>query len=344
MLIAFSPIFGWVCSLILIALILLTAVWMTVNYARHKTRTDTTVWSLSRRLVLAVLLVAIILAPSTHRTVTTRAISTTDVFIAVDVTGSMGVSDAQYGATRTISRIKAAQKAITDITKQYPDASFSAINFGSTSAVTVPLTPDAQAVTSWASTLKTEPTNASAGSSLDKPLNTLTTAMNATMTSHPQDTIVLYYISDGEQTSGESVKSFSVLRKYVKKSYVIGLGSEDGGKIPYTTAGISSSSTSSPTQWVQDPDTHSDGISRLSPENLKKIADQLSGTYIQPSGSTTIANTVQDSQSSSYRLTSTTRNSRRVVPLIWPFALLFTIVAVWEIIAWIATSRKLLSL
>ena len=85
-------------------------------------------------------------------------------------------------------------------------------------------------------------------------------ALKAAQDNHPQNVRVLYIISDGEQTSAESVKSFSVLRKYVDEAVVIGVGSTQGGKIPSTQTGINAMSEQTTTAWVQDPDTQQDGI------------------------------------------------------------------------------------
>ncbi|WP_018143070.1 vWA domain-containing protein [Alloscardovia criceti] len=344
---SFVPVFGWIISSVVVLLVLGAMAWHTVVFLRTRANSDMTVWMLSRRWALAVLLCIILLGPSTLARSTTRAVNATDVFVAVDVTGSMAVEDANYGSSDTVTRIKAARDAVYDITEKYPDAQFSAISFGATAAVTLPLTPDAHAMESWADGLTTEPTNVSSGSSLDTPLNTLTTALKAAQDAHPNDTIVLYVITDGEQTSGEAAKSFSVLRPYISDAVVIGVGSEEGGKIPYTSTGVSASSTaetSDAQSWVQDPDTQTDGISQMNESNLKKIADQLSGQYVHVDATKTVANAVTVDASKDYRMTTTWRTISRDVSLIWPFSILFALLAVWEISAWILQSRKLYTL
>ncbi|TCD54894.1 VWA domain-containing protein [Alloscardovia theropitheci] len=344
----FIPVFGWVLSSIVIIVILATITWHTVKFTRSRVYNDATVWMLARRWILAVVAIVMILGPSTYTSSTIRAVNATDVFIAVDVTGSMAVADAQYGSRQSITRIRAARDAVHDITDHYPDANFSAITFGASSTVSVPLTPDSRAIQTWADTLRTEPTNVSTGSSLDSPLNLLTTTMSQTQKSHPEDTIILYIITDGEQTTGEAVKSFSGLRAYTKNAVIIGVGSQEGGRIPQSSSGISVSDTvseiSQANSWVQDPDTGSDGISQMSESNLQTIADQVSGTYVHTDSTTTLKNALSEDSSDRYRLITTTRQTTRPVSLIWSVAIIFTIIGLWELFAWMFTSRKLLTL
>lgn len=345
-----SPVLGWAGSLIVIALIGAILVWMTVRFAHNHSHSDITTGMLIRRWCIGVSLIAMLLGPSTYALTTTRAVNATDVFIAVDITGSMAVSDASYGGEKSITRIRAARNAVYDIVEQYSDASFTGITFGSTASVSVPSTPDSYAVRNWADTLTTEPTTASAGSSLDTPLNILTTQMKKTLENHPQDTIVAFLITDGETTSGESTRSFSVLRAYIKNknATVIGVGSSKGGKIPSTKTGITAGKNSKDSTfsegWVQDPDTKKDGISKLDADSLQTIADQLSGNFFIASTSKTVAHSSNAQASSQYRISSTTRNGTRIVPLIWPIAIVASIVTLGELIAWWLTSRKLIVL
>ncbi|WP_418968827.1 VWA domain-containing protein [Alloscardovia omnicolens] len=341
---SFIPVFGVLFSSLIMLCLIVVMGWLTFSYVKARPNIDTTVPMMIRRWILVIVACIMIAGPSSVDRTTTRAINATNVFIAVDVTGSMAVQDAQYGSEKTITRIRAARNAVHSITSSYPDAQFSTLSFGSHAAVNLPLTPDVHAVETWADSLTTEPTQVSSGSTLDKPLNALTTALKAAQDAHPDDTIVLYIISDGEQTSGESVKSFSVLRKYVKKAVVVGVGSEDGGKIPQTKTGINAMTTPQTDSWVQDPDTKTDGISQLNPSNLSTIADQLSGTYVHTEADRAFISQLKTESSQQYRLTVTTRTSTRSVSFIWPWAIIFTIVSMWELVAWWIESRKLVRL
>lgn len=74
-------------------------------------------------------------------------------------------------------------------------------------------------------------------------------------------------------------------------AYVIGVGSKNGGKIPNTTTKLNDlddinstdSSTKQSGKWIIDPSTGKPGISKMDPQNLKNIADEISGKYVDSS-------------------------------------------------------------
>ena len=342
-----APMFGWIVSPILALILVCLAVFTVARYrstaAPHSEMTDTTVWAVVRRVLMCLLLAIIILTPARYVRNTTQAVNATDVYIAVDTTGSMAVNDAHYKGGQSVTRLNAASRAVKDIARMYPDASFSVIRFGASTSTDLPLTPDSNAVTQWADTLATEATATSRGSNLDAPLDSLIASMANTKKAHPGDTVVLYYISDGESTGSQARRTFSALRKYVDNAVVIGVGSAEGGKVPLTQVGVKAMDTQDNAgQWVKDPATGEDGISKLDEASLKSIADELSGTYIHITQERGI--TLQDSAGASrdYRLRTVTRRADYTVPVIWPFTTLFALIFAWELAAWTITSRRML--
>ena len=103
----------------------------------------------------------------------------------------------------------------------------------------MPLTPDAPAIDNWANTLAVEATSVSAGSSLDAPIDQLLLTAKSIREAHPDDAIVLYLITDGEQTSNVTRRTFSSLRQYLNDGFTVGVGSTEGGKIPVIADGVS---------------------------------------------------------------------------------------------------------
>ncbi|OXN01566.1 VWA domain-containing protein [Bifidobacterium vansinderenii] len=333
-----DPMFGWIVSPILAVAIVALTVVLAVRSHRQRPYTDATAVDWTRRILAAVMLAVMLLTPSTTLKTESRAVNATDVFIAVDVTGSMGVSDAQYGSEETMSRIDAAQQAVDGIVKLYPDASFAAISFGASGTLEVPLTPDSRAIENWASTLTLEPTSASSGSNLDKAVDPLLLATKNTRNQHPDDTIIVYYISDGEQTSNKSRRTFSSLRAYVNGAQTVGVGSTDGGQIPQ----IADDGSMSTDQFVTDPSTGQPGISKLDEKTLKAIADEMSGSYVHVDAGRTIDERDVQQTSSDWRMQSTYKQREHSVPAIWPFAIVFAVLLLWEAVAWMRTSRRLL--
>ena len=366
-----SPAFGWVVSGILALAMALFAIACIVTHVRRRGTSDETVIACARRTLICLLVGIIMLTPSVTTTTTSRAVTATDVMIAVDITGSMAVNDAQYGSDHVESRLDAAKQAVKDITARYADSSFAAMRFGASGTLDVPLTPDSIAIDGWADTLTTEATSVSAGSNLDAPLDQLMLSLKSIRNQHPDDTILLYLITDGEQTSTAMRRSYSTLRRYLDDAFTIGIGSEAGGKIPMIADGLSGDASSSGTggagasnntgntssseatgphsaadndgsQWVIDPTTGQPGISKLGTSNLLDIADEMGGSYVPMDATHTIANALSSKASTQWKLTTTSKRRSRAEPVVWPFAIALIVLMTWEMGAWIITSRRLL--
>ena len=337
----FSPALGWTAGGVIAATLAVLAIIEVVLHVRRRGTSDESAAVCVRRTCILVLAALMVLTPSVVTTTTSRAINATDVIMAVDVTGSMAVTDAQYGSSDTISRLDAAQHAVHDLTDAYADASFAALRFGASCTLDVPLTPDAFAIENWADTLTTEPTSVSSGSSLDAPIDQLLLTAQSIRESHPNDVIVLYIISDGEQTSTVTRRTFSSLRRYVNDGFTIGVGSTEGGQIPIIADGVNTANTNA-NGWVIDPDTGAPGISKLDQQTLKEIADEISGTYVHIDAATTLSDAVSSKSSDQWRVTDTAKQRTRATAVVWPLAIAMTILLAWEIGAWLATSKRLI--
>lgn len=337
----FSPSLGWPVGGTIAAVMLLLAVVSLIRYARSKGG-NATLTACVRRALICLTTGAMVLTPSVTSTTTSRAVNNTDVVMAVDVTGSMAVCDAQYGDSGTVTRLQAAKLAVQDLTAAYADSSFAALRFGASGTLDVPLTPDSAAINNWSNTLASEATSVSSGSSLDAPLDQLVTTLKSIREAHADHAIVLYLITDGEQTSLTTRRSFSTLRSYVNDAFAVGVGSTKGGKIPLIQDGVSGNDEADKEQWVIDPDTGQPGISALDKNNIKDIADEMGGTALFVSPSDTLTNGRSAQASNKWRVTSTTKQRTRLTPVIWPLAIAVAGLLAWEIGAWLALSRRLL--
>ena len=246
-----SPALGWPLGTAICVIMLVCAVAQIVLHIRRRSQSDETVWACARRSMICALVAIMALTPSIVSSTNSRAINTTDVVVAVDVTGSMAVADAQYGSDEQLSRLDVAKQAVKDIAAMYPNSSFAALRFGASGTLDVPLTPDSKAIDNWADTLAPESTSISAGSTLDVPIDQLLLTCKSIHDQHPDDAIVLYLISDGEQTSSKTRRTFSSLRRYLSDAFTVAVGSEQGGNIPVTGDGVEEGDT----QWVTDPET-----------------------------------------------------------------------------------------
>lgn len=231
-----------------------------------------------------------------------------------------------------------AKQAVKDITGLYPNSSFAAVRFGASGTLDVPLTPDSKAIDNWADTLAPEATSVSSGSTLDVPIDQLLLTCKSIHEQHPDDAIVMYLISDGEQTSSKTRRTFSSLRRYLNDAFTVAVGSEQGGQIPVTVDGVGETDQ----QWVTDPETGQPGISRMNADTMKTIADELSGTALQLNASNTMSSGMSKEASSQWRISQTAKQRTRVTPLVWPFAIAVAFLLSCELGAWLASSRRLL--
>ena len=198
-----SPALGWPVGGAVAVVLLACAIAQIVLHVRRRADSDETVWACVRRVLLCLTVSVMALTPSIVAPTNSRAVNATDVVVAVDVTGSMAVKDAQYGSAEQSSRLDVAKQAVKDVTALYPNSSFAALRFGASGTLDVPLTPDSNAIDNWADTLAPEATSVSAGSTLDAPIDQLLLTCKSIHDQHPDDAIVLYLFSDGEQTSSK---------------------------------------------------------------------------------------------------------------------------------------------
>ena len=268
----FSPALGWPVGGAIAAVMAVLAVLEVALYVRRRGSSDETLTASIRRTVIMLLVGVMALTPSVVTPTTSRAVNATDVVIAVDVTGSMAVADARYGSDEPVSRMDAAKQAVHGLTAMYPDASFAAVRFGASGTLDVPLTPDSIAIGNWADTLAVEATSVSSGSNLDAPLDELLLTLRDIREQHPDDALLLYMITDGEQTSNRTRRTFSTLRRYLDDAFVIGVGSAEGGNIPVVADGVGDSPDG---EWVIDPATGQPGVSVMDTGNLEDLADEL---------------------------------------------------------------------
>lgn len=197
-----------------------------------------------------------------------------NVYFVVDLTSSMAAEDWAEGDTR----LDGVREDINNLLDDYAGAKFSLITFSSYANVRTPLTPDSSALASAVNTVLPEITQYSSGSSISTPKELLEKTLQAEAELDPENeraNIVLYF-GDGEQTVEAEPESFASVSEYVSSAKVYGYGTEQGGKMKEQT-GIFISGSKEPS-YITDA-SGQEGISVIDEDNLKKIADELGGTY-----------------------------------------------------------------
>lgn len=191
-----------------------------------------------------------------------------DVFFVVDRTGSMNAEDYDGGKPR-LDGVRADMQEIMSMTE---GSRYSIIAFDSTATSQLPLTTDAGAATAWVDTLSTEPTEYSKGSNVDRPLDTLVQAVSDTSKDDPDSHILVYMLTDGENTDDEKSESFSPLAPMVDGGGVLGYGTEQGGA-------MKARGGSQDGKYITDADGRK-GMSHIDEDQLSTIADQIGVPYL----------------------------------------------------------------
>lgn len=343
----FSGLWGnWPLTICLCVLVIAVTAGEFAFFLHTKSNSDAVLVDWIRRAAMALLVCICLLCPTTITSSKSVAVKNIDIFFAVDITGSMAVTDAYNGPSSSPqTRLGAARQAVTQIVKANPSSRYAGVSFGTSAALGVPPTADHAAIESWARDLRVEPTGISSGSTLDEPLDTLIRAMSSVRAQRPHDAIVLYFLTDGEKTAPRERRTFTALRQFVDGGAVLSTGSAQGGRVPLVTpANAAQLSAAHPAsrpavQWVTDPSTHQPAVSKMSASTLKSIADEISIPFVELSARQSAARLPQ-AASRGYALEkSETRRIQRHL-LIWPFACAFFALAVWEFVVDIVRVRR----
>ncbi|MBC7723639.1 MAG: VWA domain-containing protein [Burkholderiaceae bacterium] len=230
-------------------------------------------WAL--RVVMVILLLVISLRPVVPgQTAGPVATGGLEVYFVVDTTSSMAAEDGEGPEVRLDSAIA----DIEAIAAALPGAQYSLTTFDATTLQRVPLTSDVQALVSAASVLTTEVTYYSRGSSISEPVAALTTLLGDAQSAHPDRRRVLFYLGDGEQTRADDPASFAPLTPYIGGGGVLGYGTEEGGRM-LVFDGFSADDDPAAPQYIRDPATGTDAVSRIDETALQTIATQLQVGY-----------------------------------------------------------------
>jgi Ca-activated chloride channel family protein len=214
----------------------------------------------------------IIPAPPAQRSVAEGGL---EVYIAVDTTSSMAAEDWAGGEPR-LDGVKA---DIRSIAQRLEGASFALVTFDGAVVQRVPLTTDATALVSAGDVLTQEVTAYSRGSSVDEAVPVLGEILGEAAAENPRQRRVLFYLGDGEQTSGAEPGSFESLAPLLSGGAVLGYGTAEGGRMRQFDGGYVD--PTGPAPYIQDYSAaqQADAVSRIDEEQLGRIAEQLGVGY-----------------------------------------------------------------
>lgn len=297
-------------------------------------------WLRRTGMVLATLAIGLAPAvPAETETVETNA----EVFFVVDRTGSMAAED--YNGDR--ARLEGVRHDIVAVMEALPGARYSVIGFDSQAARQLPLTTDSRAVRSWAETLRQEITWYSAGSTIDRPVATLTQTLEAAAERNPANVRLVFFLSDGENTDGDNSSAapqedaYAHLAPLVDGGAVLGYGTAEGGQMrSYDGTDASGPGTDAP--WIADETQPGSppAVSRIDETNLRRLAEDLGVEYVHriepgPVDELVDGIDIEEIAADGRREIDTFRD------VYWPAAALLAVLTAWEAFELAARWRRL---
>lgn len=222
----------------------------------------------ARRTLMVLLLLVVALRPVTPIEGEETQRMNANVFFVVDRTGSMNAED--YAGEQP--RLEGVKQDMQQVMSMTEGARYSIIAFDSTATEQLPLTTDAGAAKAWVDTLTTEPTAYSTGSNVDRPLPSLLREISDAKREDPDSSVLVYFLSDGENTDGQESESFSQAAGFVDGGGVLGYGTAEGG--PMKIQGGEDHG-----EYITGPDGQP-GISTIDEQQLQTIAGELGVPYL----------------------------------------------------------------
>ncbi len=205
-----------------------------------------------------------------------------DVLFVIDTTVSMNALD-----VNSQTRLEALKEDAKTIVKELNGARFSIIKFDNTAKALIPYTDDANLVNESIEILNPIQNYYANGSSLniayDETLDSLKSAAKKKNRKR-----IIFFISDGEITNGDELKSFKELKSLISSGAVLGYGTTKGG---YMQVKNELNNTS---EYIMDYTKvpMEKAISKINESNLKKIAKDLNVDYIHMTKSADINNKI----------------------------------------------------
>lgn len=291
------PVLPWWLLLPLMAAAVLFLGWGLVRVLRpgsagnRESRRD---WLLRSALVL--LLLAAALRPGIPGGAAQAATSDVNVFFVVDTTSSIAAED--YGGSSP--RLEGVRRDIMAIAGELAGARFSLISFDTNAAVRMPLTTDTSALDTMVSVLEPEVTAYSKGSTVTVAAKVLKERLTAARKSHPERPRIVYYLGDGEQTSGKKPEAMRVDAGLVDGGAVLGYGTPQGGRMKENTGRGSGQDLGSDrdagTGYIQDRSAGNagDALSVIDEGRLREIAGELGVPYVHRSAGDPVSPMLQD--------------------------------------------------
>ncbi len=237
-----------------------------------------------RQVIIVALLFAINLRPMVEDDNVPTVKQNVDVLFVVDNTISMFAED-YNGNNRRMDAVKADCKYIAD---SLPTANFSVISFGNLTDKAIPYTNDINLFYQVINSLCGQTTLYAKGTSFNETLEFVKKDLDNDSDNYQ----IVFFISDGEITSDEKLKSYSDLKKYIDNGAVLGYGTTTGG--PMKAAAYSGDDREPEYLYTYDSNHKKvQAISKIDEDNLRSIANDMGVDYVHMTNQAYINDTLE---------------------------------------------------
>ncbi len=286
------------------------------------------------RQIIAIVLVFLInlriMIPSNNVSSSSQTMDTYVLFV-VDDTISMLARDYD-GDTERLTAVK---KDCSDIIDELDGAKFAVISFNNNANLVSPFTNNSQYAKDVIGSLYPIEEMYAEGTSMNVSIDMMTDTLKRAR-EKADGNVVVFFISDGEITNEEKLKSFKSAAKYVDGGAVLGYGTSEGGnmyvKSYYTDREELLEDTSS---YPRKP-----AVSVIDEKNLKSIASDIGVKYINMNDSTNIDSTISKIKKESV---SESKDGKVTgyADIYYIFAAMLVVVMVWEFVDIRRKSREI---
>lgn len=269
------PVLPWWLLLPLSAAVVLFLAWQVGRARRRRPHRGS---GTGRDGILRGLLVLLVLAAALRPGIpggnAEAATADVNVFLVVDTTSSIAAED--YGNSRP--RLDGVRADIRAIAEALAGARFSLITFDTNASVRMPLTTDTSALDTLVEVLEPQVAAYSKGSSVTVAAELLDERLRAARDSTPERPRIVFYLGDGEQTSGKAPAPMRLDKGLVSGGAVLGYGTAAGGRMKENTG----PGPDDDAGYIPDRSggTGRDALSVIGEGRLRQIAGDLGIPYV----------------------------------------------------------------
>lgn len=224
-----------------------------------------------RRVAILVALMVILVRPTAGEADVPTQVADVEVVVVLDRTRSMAALD--YDGKQP--RIDGARADLEELAAELPGARFGLLTYGLDVQFELPFTTDVNAFTAAMETIQLESPTGGVGSSLDRPRQQLVDILTDAQEQRPDRRRMIVFVSDGERTMDGDTKSYDEVGDLVAGGLVLGYGTTKGAPMP------AGDNLKDDDEFVQDPSTGTDAISKADPDALRELAGQLGVEFVE---------------------------------------------------------------